>query len=113
MVSQGSGVRENTEKYHLLLVNKIAYRYGMVENVNKNFFEELTSKLKLERMSRYHSGKEKVSILSKENNSMKQRFRGMKPYTTGRESVTVRSYLYYFKATRYGKESENNIMNFL
>lgn len=42
----------------------------MVENVNKNFFEELTSKLKLERMSRYQSGKEKVSILSKENSSM-------------------------------------------
>lgn len=42
----------------------------MVENVRKNGFEELTSKLKLERMSSYQSGKKKRSILSKENKTM-------------------------------------------
>ena len=39
----------------------------MVANVRENVSEELTSKLKLKRMTSYQSGKKNMSILGKEN----------------------------------------------
>jgi len=81
----------------LLKKNSLQVWYG--RECQKNFFEELTSKLKLERMNRYQSGKKKQYSKQREQ-QQEQRFRAMKQYTAGRELVTVQNYLHIFQ----GKE---------
>lgn len=77
----------------------------------KNVFEELTSKLKLKRMSMLSVRKETEYSKEREQHH-EQRFRAMEQYATRRKLVTVQNYLYISQARRDGKESapnENNI----